>query len=250
MSSERKFLVFGCSHSKWQYKPTWTDMLEVCGFDLINLAAAGHGNEYILAKLIEYMRHYPDDDSEIIIQLSYPTRIFENWDRLNLSNQKKYMNLFSIMKICDEFDVTDQFINEKYKDIQYCLYSILKINNKTFHIMCVDDNLIAELEPYKIDCHIEYNYNSNDKIRTHDYTNHNKGGVIDNHMDMDQQYDVVKKLVLKLGLKIPVEKCESYVTEMKYYYRSEIRDASDRGVNKKLIINQIQDIKNKYIQME
>jgi len=237
--------IFGCSHSNNGPSPTYADILEVDGFKVKNFAHPGRGNEYILAKLIQYLRiadimPITDNDRQIIVQLTYADRLGEiwndEWDNIGpfytKSKTKNYYNLHyhdeeitqeSQKKIREK--VTEEYMREKYTNIQYCIYSLFKLHNiRNFHIMAAEHQLpercfqlIPELKQNYVNAYVGMNPNPKYKINIIPADQNVDRIRFDRHMDIDQHTFLAKKLNKRIRSNTLSENTLKYLAEVEEF---------------------------------
>ena len=260
MSSE--LVIFGCSHSNWQLKPTWVDILEVNGVRLKNYATGGSSNEGILKNLVDYVRSN-NTVSPAVIQLTYPERIVE----VKIKEVYPY-NLYSVMheaiqlpnsKITEKFyeifnSINNEWKIKHYQTQQYSIYSILKNCNMNYCVLGISEqrhNLITEFEPDYIDVNINMDENLQYQVyrRMQD-----KSWQFDRHMNPHSHVAIAEKIIEKYNLKPLSNRAWSYVHDTDNLLRSVTKKDFLSNENKKdsfWKINkiwqyQLNDIKNKY----
>lgn len=75
----KKILVLGCSHSLWHH-PTWVNILEWHGMQVVNMACPGQGNMQSLYKLYDYATTYGLDNTVVIFQITYLPRFYDYFE--------------------------------------------------------------------------------------------------------------------------------------------------------------------------
>lgn len=256
MSSE--LVIFGCSHSLWEFKPTWVDILEVNGVRLKNYAESGLSNEGILKNLVNYVRSN-NTAASAVIQLTYPERIFQVgpyklYDVMLEAIKSPNSNMTE--KFHDIFNsITDEWKIKHYQTLQYSIYSILKNCNMNYCVMGILENkhdLITEFESDYID--VSITYDKNPQYQVYMYLP-DRSWQWDCHMNPYSQVAIAEKIIEKYNLNTLSDKARSYVQDTDNLLRSVTKEDFLSNENRKdpfwktnaLWWKQLKNIKNKYM---